>query len=76
MPKKTEAKSRTKRRTKVNNIPAKEKKLSKKDQKSVKGGLIAFLKTGQTQQTTNTQITDGTSNSSLLPAIYPTDQKG
>jgi len=74
MPKKTQGKSTAKSRTKVKNLPAKERKLSKGEQKSVKGGLIGLLKTGQTQTATS-QISDGTSNAALLPAVYPTDQK-
>lgn len=73
MPKST--KGSTTKRTKVKDLPAKEKKLSKGEQKNVKGGLIGLLKPDQTTQTTTSQITDGTSNAALLPAVYPTDQK-
>jgi hypothetical protein len=75
MPKKIKAQGTAQRRTKVKNLPAKEKKLSKGEQKNVKGGLIGLLKPDQTTQTSNSQITDGTSNAALLPAVYPTDQK-
>ena len=72
MRKKTKAQMPARKRTKVKDLPAKEKKLSTGEQKKVKGGLIGLLKTSQA---VNSQITDGTSNAALLPAVYPTDQK-
>jgi hypothetical protein len=74
MAKKTRAQETAAKRTRVKDLPAKEKRLSKGEQRSVKGGLIGLLKTGQTQAATS-QITDGTSEVALLPAVYPTDQK-
>jgi hypothetical protein len=75
MPKKTKTQGTARRRTKVDNLPAKGKKLSKGEQKNVKGGLIGLLKPDQAIQVSNSQITDGTSNAALLPAVFPTDQK-
>lgn len=58
MPKKTAPR----RRTQVKDLPRKQKKLTRDEQKNVKGGIIAVL-IGKTDGSKN--ITDGTSNTVL-----------
>ena len=70
MAKKTASQSTTGRRTKVKNLPAKEKKLSKKEQQNVQGGLIGLLIPSATKQIADSSITDGTSNSSITDGTY------
>lgn len=60
MPRKTA----NKRRTQVKDLPRKQKKLTRDEQKNVKGGIIAVL-IGKTDGSKN--ITDGTSNTVQKP---------
>jgi hypothetical protein len=50
----------TKRRTKVKDLPKREKVLTKEDQKKVRGGLLPYIEQDNLRQKTN--ITDGSSN--------------
>ena len=75
MAKKTKAQGAANGRTKIKNLPAKEKKLTKNEQKDVKGGLIGLLINDPTKQISNSQITDGTSNAASNAALLPAVKK-
>ncbi len=75
MPQKTKGQGAAKSRTKVKNLPAKEKKLTKNEQKDVKGGLIGLLINDPSKQVLNSQITDGTSNAASNAALLPAVKK-